>query len=127
MLRHRDRIIGAAFHRCVVHNDHAVTPRDTADAGYDPCRRKRIVVKAKARKHGHFEELRTAVEQRLNALAWQHFAATGVPLPRGLIAAQPYFRNLVAQIRNHCFHGGAVGDEFLRAGIHMACEHNHFR
>src|ERR1700720_4338572 len=98
MFFYGDRILSAAFDRRVVDDDHAVAPRDTADAGDDSACGQGIVVESKTGKGRELKEFGAAIEQRLDADARQHFAAAGVAFPRGLIAAEPDFDNTLTQI-----------------------------
>ena len=87
VLLHREREIGAAFHRGVVGDDHALPAADAADAGDEAGGGHRLVVHLPRRERRELEERRAGVEQRRDALARQQLAAALVPLARGGVAA----------------------------------------
>src|SRR5437588_5036226 len=125
MLLHGDGVVGAAFHRRIIRNNHAVAAADAANSGNDARRRQRIGIHLVRRERRELEKIRAAIEQCLNACARQHLAAAGVPLPCGFAATQPDFRQPLAHITRECFHRRRIGDEFLRTGIDMAGEDRH--
>ena len=87
VLLHRHREVGAALHRRVVGDDHALAPRHAADAGDDPGRGHLAAVHAVRGELADLEEGRAGVEQRPDAVARQQLAAREVPLARRLPAA----------------------------------------
>ena len=75
VLLHRDRVIRAALHRRVVAHHHALAPGDAADAGDDAGAGRLVAVHAEGGQRRQLEEGRAGVEQHLDAIAGQQFAA----------------------------------------------------
>ena len=79
MLLHRQRIVGAALDGRVVGDDHALAPRNAADAGDDAGRMHVAAIEAEGGQRRKFEERGARIDQQVDALARQHLAARGVP------------------------------------------------
>ena len=75
MLLDRHRIVGAALHRRVVADDHHLPARHAADAGDDARARHFAVVHVAGGELADLEERRARIEQPLDPLARQQFAA----------------------------------------------------
>ena len=82
VLLDRERKIGAALDGGVVGDDHALAPRDAADAGDDARARRLVAVHAVRRELPDLEKRRAGVEQRAHALARQELAARDVLVAR---------------------------------------------
>ena len=97
MFLDRQRIIGPAFHRRVVGDDHAVDVAYLTNARDDARGGDFVVVQAICRELTDLQERRTLVDQFPDAVARQQFAALQVFLPRPLAAALGNFRLYLAQ------------------------------
>ncbi len=98
VLLHRHRVVGAALHRRVVGDDHAVVALDPADAG-DHARAGRLaVVHAVGGELADLEERRARVEQAVDAVARQQLAARRMALARLGVAAERDLGRLGAQV-----------------------------
>ena len=87
MLLHCDRIIGAALHRRIVADDHAVAARYTPDAGDNPARRSRAAIHAMGCRQPHFQKGRPRIEQLRHALARKQFSTRNMAFARFLATA----------------------------------------
>ena len=81
MLLHRQRVVGTAFHRCVVGNDHALDAVHPADAGNDRGGRHIAAVHAVRGELRDLEEGRARIEQAGDTLARQQLRRGEVLLP----------------------------------------------
>ena len=63
MFLHRQRIVGAAFDRGIVRDNHALAPRDASDTGDDASGRDVASVQAASSQCRQLEEGRAWVEQ----------------------------------------------------------------
>ena len=82
VLLHRHRIVGAALHGGVVRHHHDLLPRDPADAGDHPGRRRVAAVEPVRRRRADLEERAPGVEQPRHPVPRQHLAARRVPRRR---------------------------------------------
>ncbi len=112
-----DRIVRPALDRRVVADDHALLPRDAANAGDDTRARRVVVVHAIGRELRELEKRRAWIEQFLDALTRQQFAAARVFIARRLPAAQREFLDLRAKIGDQRFERRRIGAEVVRARI----------
>ena len=80
VLLHRHREIGAALDGGVVAHDHALAPRDAADARDDAGAVDVLGVEAEGRQRRQLQERRARIDQPQHAIARQQLAARGVPL-----------------------------------------------
>ena len=89
MFLDRQRIVSAAFDRRVVADDHHLPARHAADAGDDARARHFAFVHVAGGELADLEERRARIEQPLDAIAWQQFAARrgGV---RGCFSVPPF-------------------------------------
>ncbi len=87
MLFHRHRIVGAAFDRCVIDDQHAVAPRYAPDSGDNPGRRHVTAIEPVRRQSRKLEKVRAGIDQRLNALARQQFSALDMARARFVATA----------------------------------------
>ena len=99
MLLDRQRIISAAFDRRVVADDHHLAARHAADAGDHPRAGHFAVVHVARGELADLEERRARIEQPLDAVARQQFAALDMALA---VLLGPALRRL-----------GDVGAQFL--------------
>ena len=105
VLLDRERVVGAALHRGVVGDDHAVAAGDLADAGDDAGARHLAPVHVVGGQRGDLEERRAGVEQVVDPVAGQQLAPRDVPLA-GLRRCRPDARSAsrVAQLGDQFFH-----------------------
>ena len=127
VLLDRHRVVGAAFHGGIVGDDHAFGAFDPADAGDQPGCRCIVVVHAVGGKLADLEEGRARIEQVVDALARQKFAAAGVPRARSLATALRDLRGLGAQIVDERAQSLRIGFELRRARIDMRLDYSHLR
>ena len=80
VLLDRERVVGAALHRGVVGDDHAVAAGDLADAGDDAGARHLALVHPVGGQRRDLEERRAGVEHVVDAVAGQQLAPLHVPL-----------------------------------------------
>ena len=80
VLLDRQRIVGAALHRRVVADDHHLPPGHAADAGDHARAGHLAVVHVAGGELADLEERRAGIEQPLDALAGQQFAALDMAL-----------------------------------------------
>src|SRR3546814_4363708 len=87
MLLDGHRIVSAAFYRRVVADDHRLPPRYAPDARDHPRARNLAAIHVARRKLADLEKGRARIEQPLDALARQQFAAARVALARIFLGA----------------------------------------
>ena len=75
-----ERVVGAAFHRRVVADDHALAAGDAADADDQAGAGDFVLIQAVRDELADLEERRTGVEQAFYAVAGEELAARGVAL-----------------------------------------------
>ena len=80
VLLDRQRVVGAALHRRVVGDDHALPARDAPDPGDHPRAGHLVVVEPVGDQLADLEERRARIEQPLDPLPRQQLAARGMPL-----------------------------------------------
>jgi hypothetical protein len=105
VLFHRDRVVGAALHRGVVGDDHALESADATDAGDNAARRQPVAVELVPGELPDLEERRAGVEQAVDAVAHEHLVARLVLGTGGVRPA-----------------GGYPGDEFAQLGGEAAVD-----
>ena len=98
MLLDRHRVVGAAFDRRVVGDDHALPPGDPADAGDDPGGRAVVVVHAVGGQRGDLQQRAAGIEQPVHPVARQQLAARDVALTRAFRPAERRRGQLAAQL-----------------------------
>ena len=125
VLLHRHRVVGAALHRRVVGDDHAFLPRDAADAGDHPRRRRLAVVHAEGGELADLEERRARVEQAVDPLARQQLAARRMPLARLGVAAEGDRSGLGPQVVDLLLQEGGVAAEVLGARVDARLDRGH--
>jgi len=118
-------VVGAALHRGVVADDHAVHAVDAADARDHARTGCIVVVHVEGRQRRHFEEGRAGVEQVHHAIARQELAAGGVLGAGGFAAALGDTFQVGAQVIDHGLHGLRIGRELGRAGIELGLQNGH--
>ncbi len=123
VLLHRHGIVGAALDGGVVGDDDAFAAADAADAGDDAGGMHVAAVEPVGGERRELEERRAGIEQQVDALARQKFAARDVPRPRLLAAALDRGIELVAQVGDQALHRRGVGGEFVRARVDGGCCH----
>ena len=126
VLLHRERVVGAALHRRVVRDDHALAPLDDADPGDDPGRRRVAVVELPRGERVQLEERRARVDEPVDPLARGELPARAVALDRLLAAAGRDERRALAQLGDEPLHRRAAALERLVAGD-LGREHRHRR
>ncbi len=124
---HRDRIVGAAFHRCVVGNDDALAPGYAADARYDPGGRDLAAVHAVRGELTDFQERRGRIDQRPDTVSRQQFSARQMPLTRRLATALTHPVHRRAEVRYQRRHRVRIGAEFLGTRINYGLDDRHMR
>ena|SRR5208337_1285494 len=117
MLLHGHRVTGAAFHRGVIGHDQALHPLHAADARDEAGRWRIVPIHAVGRELADLEERRARIDEMVDTLAWQEFAARRV-LGLSLGAAATAHRGRAdAQIVDQSAHGGSIGAELFRFRI----------
>ena len=96
----RNRVVGTAFDRCVVGDDHAFATGDSADTGDDACAGALVVVHAVGGQRRDFEQRTAGVEQAVDSVTGQQFAAVDVACAGAFRATQGGRGQLVAQLRD---------------------------
>ena len=86
----RQRIVGSAFDRRIVRDDHALPAVYVTDARDDSSRRNVVGVDAVSGKSADFEKRRVVVEQILDAIPRQQLSASDMPLPSTFRATFEY-------------------------------------
>jgi len=125
MLFYRDRKIRAALDRRIVRDDQRLDAGDAPDAGDDSRRRRLVLIHAMRGERRKFEERRTRIEQRADALARQELAAFGVLRARLLAAAFGRARELGLQIIDERAQLRGVRLELGRARIDQRTDDGH--
>ena len=100
VLLDRHRVVGAALDRRVVGDDHALAPRDPADPGDDPGPRGLVVVHAVRGQRRQLQKRTPRIEQAVDPVARQQFAAADVTFARAFLATQRGRGQLAAQLRD---------------------------
>jgi hypothetical protein len=127
MLLHRQRIIGAAFDRGVVRDDHDLAAGDAANAGDDARAMDRLAIHAVRGKRRKLEKRRAEIEESQHALARQELAARGVARARFLVAAERGFCSPRFQHAAERGHGGGIRFEVGGMGVEFADDFCHGR
>ena len=109
MLLHGDRIVGAAFHRRVVGDNHHVAAGDTRNAGHDAGSRRVVFVDAEPGECRQLEERRAGIDEPIDPLAHRQLSLLAMTLDVLGAAAFSGDRELLAQLGNHLFHALAIG------------------
>ena len=95
VLLHGHRIIGAAFDRRIVADDHDQPPRDPPDAGDDAGAADLLAIHAVRGKRREFEERCAGIEKLRHTLAGQELSARHMPFAR---PRRPAERRLLAPL-----------------------------
>jgi hypothetical protein len=128
------RVVGAALHCGIVADNHAIHTADTAHTGDQTGTRRRVFRSTFAvffRVHAHrcqgcyLQEWGTRVEQHVNAVARQQFAARGVLGTCRLATTERHLGNLHAQVVYQHLHGLGIGLEVSRAGVEFGLQCGH--
>ena len=122
VLFHGEGVIGAAFDRGVVGDDHAFPPRDAPDPGHDPGRVRIAAIEPVRGQRAYFEEGRARIEQQVYPVAHKQLGARLVALPGHGAAAlcrRFAFRGQYGKLRPHRARiglefGGAAADRALK-------------
>ena len=125
VLLDRDRIVGAAFDRGIVGDDHALAAHHPADPGDDPGAWHLVVVHAVGGELRQLQERRARIEQAPHPLARQQLAARQMTLARPLVAALLDPLDDRMQIVDQRAHRHGVGLERERPGIDRAGDDAH--
>ena len=86
VLLHGHRVVGAARHRRVVGDHHALTSGHPPDAGDHPCRGRLAAVHVLGCQRRDLQERTPGIEKRVDPVTRQQFPAVQVPGPRLLAA-----------------------------------------
>jgi len=125
VLLHGERVIAAALHGRIIGDDHAFLAADPPDPGDDPGGRHIVVVDTESRERGQFQERRTRVEQRIDALARQQLAPSEVQFAGAFTAPETRGLEMRPQIIDLGLHRGAILREFGAADIDGSLDHVH--
>ena len=109
MFLHGKRVVGAAFDRRIIGDDHALHAFHCTDTGYNACGRDAIVITFPGRKLTDFEKRRTAIEQLFDALACEQLAAGKVAFLIFRSAALLDQVDLLIKIIDDFLHGFDIG------------------
>ena len=125
MLLHRQRIIGAAFDRRIVGDNHAFNTFNAADTGDKTASWNILTVHLVGCELTDFQKGRARIEQSVDTLTWQQLAPRQMPLLRLLTAALADLRQQLLQLIDKRAHGSAVGGEVGGAGMDLCIQHAH--
>ena len=117
VLLHRHRVIGAAFDRRVVGDDHAFAALDAADAGDQAGAVDGVVVEAVGGERRQLQEWRAGIDQVHDAVARQQLTARHMALAGALRPAQSGLGAALLQFLDKRAHALGVGAEFPRVRI----------
>jgi hypothetical protein len=96
VLLHRHRVVGAAFDRRIVGDDHAFPPRHTADSRDDPGGRALVVVHTVGGQWSDLQQRAARIEETVHPFARQQLAASDVTFTGLLRTTGRCGRQLVA-------------------------------
>ena len=119
------RVVGAAFDRGVVADDHAINAADAANADDQAGAGRVALVHAERGQWRDFEERRAGVEQHLHAVAWQQLAARRVPGAGHFAPASGGLGELHMQVIDQRAHGAGIGLEVGGTGVEFGFERGH--
>ena len=125
VLLHRQRVVGAALHRRVVADDHALAPGDAADAGDQAGGRRLVAIEAERRQRRELEERRAGIEQQLDAFAGQQLAAADVARAGRLATAGGGARQARAQVLDQGAHRRRIGGELRASNVEQRLDDRH--
>ncbi|MCY1506252.1 hypothetical protein D9M68_404960 [compost metagenome] len=111
VLLHRQRIVGTAFDRRIVADDHAFAARHPADARDQSGRRRIAIVHAVRGRHADFEERRCGIDEIGHPVARQKLAAADMALARGIAAAAGRKLHGLLDRHDRLGHGRLIGPE----------------
>ncbi|MOA10072.1 hypothetical protein D3C78_1299440 [compost metagenome] len=125
VLLHGQRVIGAAFYRGVVADDHAFHILDATDACDHASGGDVLAIHLMGGEGGKFEERRARVEQAVDALAHRQLAACGVLGDGSGAAAFVDEAEHRAEVVHLFEHGRGVGGELGRARVDLGVKDGH--
>jgi hypothetical protein len=126
VLLHRQRVVGAAFHRGVVGHNHHVAARDSPDARDDARRGRLVFVQAVGRQRRQFEECRAGIDELLDALAHGKLPLLAVALQILRAAALGHARQALAILAHQRAQALVVGLELRGGGVDVCAELIHY-
>jgi hypothetical protein len=110
----------------VVAHDDAIDPADPTDTGNQAGTGRRVFVHAVGSKRREFEERRAGIEQPINPLPGQQFAAVLVFGARILTPTLGHQGNMRVQFVDERARGHGIGLEFGRARIEFGLDKRHW-
>ena len=119
VLFHGDREVDPALHRGVVADNHALAPRDAADARDHAGGRRLAIIHAVGRERGQLQEGRTRVDELLDALARQKLAAGRMPRARTFRPAERRLCRFRAQLVHQTLHCSSIALKALRRSTYL--------
>ncbi|MDQ1113563.1 hypothetical protein QE418_003011 [Microbacterium testaceum] len=119
VLLHREREVGSALHGRVVREHHDVAPVHEPDPRDDAGSGRLAVVEAVGRERGDLEKGAALVEEPVDTLAREEFAAARVPFARGVRAAA----GCAGQDRAELFDEAALGRRGCGGVDDRCCAH----
>jgi hypothetical protein len=125
MLLHGQRIIRTAFYRCIVGDDHALNVIDTTHSCDNSSCGHVVIVYAVGRQFADLEKCRIFVDQDIDSIARQEFAANKVALTRAGRAAGQYLLADFTQIFSQRHVRGRVLLKVLRIAIDLGFNYWH--
>src|SRR5712691_3852960 len=126
MLLHGEGEVRAAFHRCVVRDEHALLAFDDADPRHDAGARRLAAVQLPGGERAQLQEGCVGIDQAVDPLAGRELAALAVPGNRLLAAAAGDERGPLAQLGDELLHPLAPPLEDLVA-LRLGAEYGHVR
>src|SRR5690242_15097031 len=126
MLLHRQREVGAALHRRVVRDDHALAALDDADAGDDPGTGRLAVVELPRGERAELEEGAARIDEAIDPLPGGELAALAMARDRLLAAAACDQRCPLAKLRDERLHPLAAPLELV-VPHGLRAQHRHGR
>ncbi len=125
MLLHRQWKVGAAFDGRIVADDHAIAPRDAADAGNQARSRCFVAIHSVGRGQSDLEKRCGWIEEARDAIARQHLAAGNMTLTRCRSAAVCGTRRCFLDGADRFGHRRAICPEALRIRRNLRLQNRH--
>ena len=127
VLLDRQRVVRAALDRRVVGDDHARAALHDANARDDPGRRDDAVVEVPGGQRAELEEGAIGIDEAVDALTGQQFAATEVLGTRGLRASAGDDSAALCEQRDQLRHVRGASGERLTGSVDVSGENRHLR
>ena len=125
VLLDRNGVVRSAFHRCIVHDQHAGPSGDRTDARDESGGRRLSVVQIAGRQRREFQKRRPGVQQAIDPLPRQQLTAGNVPLARSGAAALTNRLDPGAEFVHQCPHARPVGPVGNPLDVEPACQCGH--